>query len=183
MKIKQPFIPKETALKFKKILKTLISDYYKDVIKKEKEICSFGIFTDSDISSFLMSCNTACKAKNEEDKWWIPEWKAASIKEDDDYYEDERYEQLEKIMNDLIEQSNWDFEEEKNTFASYKNEIFDCMCMALKELKAAKLFEEVSDDFFLLVQESDNGISDERAISLHKIMSKEQFEAYQLHEE
>ena len=41
MEIEKTFIPKETESKFKKILKHLISDYYKQVIEREKEIISF----------------------------------------------------------------------------------------------------------------------------------------------
>jgi len=79
--------------------------------------------------------------------------------------------------------SNWDFDDSKNTFAIYKREMFDSICDALKELKEEKLFKEVSKDFFLLVQESDNGIYDGREISLNKIMSKKQFEEYRKYNE
>lgn len=202
MDIEKTFIPKEIEETFKTILKTLIADYYNKVIEREKEICSFGVFTDSDISGFGLYFNTQSgieritsagrnwKEKNptdlseiDADKWWMPEWTSESLKDKDFYYKDPRYSQLEKIMADLKGKSNWDFDDEKNTFALYKREMFDTLCDVLKELKAAQLFKEVSNDFFLLVQEMDNGIYDGRAISLKKIMSEKQFEAYRKYNE
>lgn len=198
--MEKTFISKETELEFKKILKTLISDYYKHVIEREKEICSFGIFTDSDISGFEINFNTESGMENiknagikwnkenpdskieiDSDKWWMPEWESGSINDNGFYHNDKRYNQLEKIMDELKGKSNWDFDDQKNTFAIYKKEMFDCICEAFKELKEEKLFKEVSNDFFLLVQEMDNGIYDGREISLNKIMSKKQFEEYRKH--
>lgn len=178
MEIEKTFIPNETELKFKKIFKSLISDYYKQVIEREKEIFSLGIFTDSDISGFIMNYNVKRENNSESDKWWIPEWKSESKDDQSFYHEDDRYQELETIMNKLYKKSEWNFDEEKNTFALYKKEIFDSICEALKELKEENLFKGVTEDFLLLVQESDNGIYDGREISLKKIMSKEQFEAY-----
>ncbi len=201
MEIEKVFIPKETESKFKTIFKTLISDYYKYVIEREKEICSFGIFTDSDISGFVISFNTQSgmekilesgikwnkenpdnKFKIDSDKWWMPEWKSDSVKEGF-FDKDDRYNLLAGIMDELRKKSNWDFDDTKNTFAIYKREMFDSICDALKELKEEKLFKNISKDFFLLVQESDNGIYDERAVSLKKIMSKKQFEEYRKYNE
>lgn len=178
MHIERTFIPKETDLKFKSILKTLISDYYLQVIGREIEICSFGIFTDSDISGFVIYYNLKTNIDSDSDKWWLPDWTSGSVN-DNFYNQDDRYHQLEKIMNELIGKSTWDFDDKKNTFATYKNEMFDSICDVLKELNEEKLFKNASDDFFLLVQESDNGVYEERTTSLNKIMSKEQFEEYQ----
>lgn len=181
--MEKTFIPKETNLRFIKILKTLISDYYQLVIEREKEICSFGIFTDSDISGFVFYYNTKSKIKPDTDKWWMPEWIADSIHDESFYHQDDRRSKLEKIMEELIGKSNWDFDDAKNTFAIYKSEMFDSLCEALKELKDENLFKEITKDFFLLVQESDNGIYDSHEISLKKIMSNEQFEDYRKHKE
>jgi len=108
MEIDKVFIPKETELKFKKIFKTLISDFYKYVVEREKEICSFGVFTDSDISGFVISFNTQSgmeeiiksgikwnkenpdsKFETDSDKWWMPEWKSESVKDENIFHKDE----------------------------------------------------------------------------------------------
>lgn len=195
--MEKTFIPKETTLKFKQILKAQISAYYKYVIKKEKEICAFGIFTDSDISSFVLYYLTQSRldaitnagikwnqahpdntAEIDADKWWMPEWASIPIQDKKCYDKDDRYSALEKIMDEFSQKSNWDIEDTKNTFATYKKEMFDAFCEVLKALKEAQLFKAVHKDFFLLVQESDNGIYEDRAISLKKIMTKQQFDTY-----
>ena len=130
MKKEKTFIPKKTALKFIKILKSLISDYYKYVIEREKELCSFGIFTDSDISGFVVYYNIKSENNTDIDKWWLPEWKSLAIKEEHFRDQEARYNQLEKIIDELKGKSTWDFDDKRNTFAIYKREMFDCICDA-----------------------------------------------------
>jgi len=204
MEIEKTLIPKESEEKFIKILKTLISDYYKFVIEREKEICSFGILTDSDISGFIIHFNTQSgmkriidsgidwnksnpndKLKIDSGKWWMPEWESESIDHESFFQDDKREKELHSILENLIKKT-YQFEKEGNyineAFVKYKEEIFDLICQSLKELKEENLFKEVSKDFFLLVQESDNGIYGGREISLKKIMTKNQFEEYQKEE-
>jgi len=182
MNTEDNFIPRETKLKFKETLKSFILDYFKAKSEGEQTICSFGVFTDSDISSFTIACNTqngkAQNIRSDDVKWWMPEWALNSASDEKQYHKDERCKYLEKTINELIEKSNWDLDETKNTFAIYKREMFDCMCDALKELKEEGLFKDVRKDFLLLVQESDNGIYEYRQRSLKKIMTTEQLEKY-----
>jgi len=179
MKREDNFIPSAIKLKLKELFKATISDYYNLVIKREKKISSLGIFTDSDISTFIIACNTQyASAKSDDDKWWMPEWIYDSSSGESSSSLDDRFSQLDKTTKALIEKSNWDFDDDKNTFSKYKNEMFECMCDSLMELKEENLFNEVSKDFFLLVQESDNGIYEDRQKCLKKIMTEEQLGKY-----
>lgn len=202
MKKDRLFIPSKTAITFNEIFKSLASDYFIKISKEEKEICSFGIFTDSDISGFVFYHNIKGRIeelvkndmeKSDEDfdakisldsyKWWMPEWIVELVGKEPSSPKEKKYKQLEKMMSQLIEKSEWDFEDDKNTFAHYKSDMFDLFCDALKELKNEDVFKNTTDDFFLLVQESDNGIYDNRAKSLKKILSEQQFKEYKIFNE
>lgn len=198
MRLKTDFIPLDLVLKIKILLKSLLSDYYHKVIEREREICSFGIFTDSDMSGFVIRYNTqegiekiiesAIKSREDypdwnwegaldDSKWWIPEWISESKGDELIYYNDKRYDELDKIMNDLRKKT-W-MNENDEVFASYKEEMFDIMCKSLEELKGEGLFRNVSENFYLLVQEQDNGIYGNRDKSLQRILTPEQYKEYE----
>ena len=183
------FITNKVAKRIKELFISLSKDYVKLIYEKEKEISSFGVFTDADISSFFFRYNTkegidkiiAVGKKYQEKnpnskipvdhyKWWLPEW-AINIDEDV-FSQDEREIELFKIFEDLIESS------EDKDFSNYKDDVFDLFCQSLKEVKDENIFSKTSNNFFLLVQEQDNGIYDARKESLSKILSQNQLEEY-----
>ncbi|MFK8010124.1 MAG: DUF4303 domain-containing protein [Saprospiraceae bacterium] len=190
------YISIKTAEKIKKLFKSLSKDYVKLIYEKEKEICSFGVFTDSDISNFFFGYNTKkgieelkkrgiqnnkrfpdTKLKIDSMKWWLPEW-INDIDEEVFRY-DEREIELFNTLEDLIEQVlNSDPNCEKDFFSDYKSDIFDLFCQSLMELKDENIFLKVSENFFLIVQEQDNGIYGTREKSLSKILNKNQLKAF-----
>ncbi len=184
------FISIEIAARIKELFKSLSKDYIKLVYEEEDEICSFGIFTDSDISVFTFAYNTLhgikSKMENRQNdeynllyKWWIPDW-STKIREnifDDDLRETELFNILEK----LIEETGVEDEYlEDEYFSNYKNDIFDLFCLSLEELNNEKVFIKRNNDFILLVQESDNGIKGDlaREASLLRLLTKDQIEDY-----
>lgn len=175
--------------KFKLLLKELIEDYYSQVLAIEKgKILAFGIFSDSDISSFIFAYNTQDgidaniersrkysefnDLETDGDIWFLPEWTSGQKKELFDYDNNPTYDFLHKIMN-LFYEENMD-----ESFVKYKNTMFDLFCESLKELGEENSFKRVSSDFLLLVQEGNNGIYDTRVESLAKILSPVQMEQY-----
>ena len=184
------FIPIKTAQKIKELFKSLSKDYVKLIYDKENEICSFGIFTDSDISNFFFGYNTKegmeiikqdGKKYNEEnpdskfpidnDKWSIPEWK---IEVDEEAFRyDSREIELFEIFDRLIKSTV-----SGEDFSNYKSDVFDLLCQSLKELKDKNTFSKISEDFFLLVQEQDNGIYGTRKESLSMILTQRQLKEY-----
>ena len=148
----------------------------------EKEsISSFGIFTDQDMSSFVLAYNTQehihrkSQAASESisaseaasisfsNKWWIPEWKG-----DDEKFNPEKQEEfylkLEKLAGLL-------------PFPLYKDSLFMLYCESLAELRNSGAFLQQTSDFFMLVQESDNfSLSD--FDRLKKLLNKEEWEEY-----
>ena len=194
------FISEEIALEFKEKLKGLASDYLKKIFQREKEICSFGVFTDSDISGFVLYYNTKEGMKglinsgiewNKENpdstlqidsgKWWMPEWYSESVDDESFFQNDKREKELYLVLEEQINKTRL-FETNDHlfneAFVKYKEEVFDLICQSLKELKDADCFSKVSNDFFLLVQEGDNGVYGSRKESLSKILTKNQLDKY-----
>lgn len=60
----------------------------------------------------------------------------------------------------------------------FKAEMFNLYCEVLQLLKEEGLFQQVTNDFYLLVAEGDNGLYDERESYLSKIMSQEDLHSY-----
>ncbi len=182
------YIPKNIAEQFKELFKDVAKDCLKVIFEKEEEIYAFGVFTDSDISSFLLAYNTkgnldtiiksGVEYKNEfsitnlsDDflKWWIPEWKNEIVEQK--FNNDARTKKLHKILTDLVKPIG--FSDDK-TFSDYKEDIFAVFCQSLKELKEEGCFLNITEDFYLLVQEHDNGMHGTRKQHLSKILSENQ---------
>ncbi len=186
------FITEGVAKQIKELVKALAKDCVKSIYKKEKEICSFGIFTDSDASRFLFGYNTIGQLdkiikdgidyKREfsehqlsDDflKWWLPEWKNEI--DEEVFHNDPKTKEIFKIMNDLVEPIEFfDSNCENDFFIKYKEDVFDLFCQVLRELKEEHVFSRTNEDFYLLVQEHDNGVYGTRERSLLKIISEKQ---------
>ncbi len=200
MKTKFKFIPIEVASRIKELFKSLSKDYLKLVYNEEEEICSFGIFTDSEISNYYFGYNTkegleeiikegmAEKKKFPEEKfqidymkWWIPEWMNGIDEECfiDDKREIELFELLEEQLSNCR-----NMKAEENDFPDYKDDVFDLFCESLAELKTENVFTKVDKNFILLVQESDNGITRNktREKSISKLLTENQIEDYKFFE-
>ena len=190
------FIPIQTASKFKKLFRQLSIDYINYIYQREKEICSFGVFTDSDISIFVFYYNTeegmekiiSSTLENQKDltnknipidsdKWWMPEWISGTTNDELFFQEDWREQELIKIMEELHTMTKYSFENPEK-FVQYKEEIFDLICESLSEIKKEGLFYNISNDFYMLVQEEDNGIYGTRHKSLSKILDEQQLKKY-----
>jgi len=195
---KLKFIPIKKASKIKELFKSLSKEYVKLIYQEEEEICSFGIFTDSDISNYYFGYNTKegmeeiikegiSEKENEPEsefkidymKWWLPEWMNAI--DNECFMDDEREIELFKTMEKLIEKTDNEEEDlEDEYFSNYKDDIFDLFCESLAELRDENVFSKVAKDFILLVQESDNGISGNkiREKSISKLLTNIQIEDY-----
>lgn len=188
----------EAQILIKKI-KIIATEYFNKILELEKgnKICSFGIASDSDLTVFAFHYNTPEgieKIKKsaletikdfpelkerplDDDKWSVYEW----ISEDSKSYDIQTgkgYKEVEALMDAQYKRSNWDLDDAKNTFALYKSDMFDIFCEALKEMKNENVFQNTTDDFFLLFQEGDNGIYGKRKGSLKKILSPNQLDEY-----
>jgi hypothetical protein len=185
--MKQPltYIPVQTANRIEELFCSLAKDYLQRVYDVEEEICSFGVYTDSDISNFFFGYNTNEKRKAahdspssvdheiwsiEDDIWSIPEWKNNV---DDSFQYDPREIELFGIFDTLIRSTHSD-----SQFPNYKSDAFYLLCHSLKVLKDEKVFSNISTDFLLLVQEQDNGLYDTRQDSLSLVLTPKQLEAY-----
>ena len=186
------FITEGVAKQIKELVKALAKDCVKSIYRKEKEICSFGIFTDSDVSSFLFGYNTSAQLENiindgkaykkefnenelPDDflKWWLPEWKNEINEEA--FNTNPKTKEAFRIMDDLIKPIKFSNRfSENDLFSRYKEDIFDLFCQVLLELKEEHVFSRTNEDFYLLVQEHDNGVYGTRERSLLKIISKKQ---------
>ncbi|MBD0254565.1 MAG: DUF4303 domain-containing protein [Cytophagales bacterium] len=189
------FVPTEVLGKLKVEVKDYLTRIVAFIYESEAELCSFGIFTDSDISGFVVGYNTAhhLNAQNisnlanpggvleavikSSNKWWIPEWTSGSNRE----LRNEQYELYQEICDGLEEvhqKTQWHSDDGKNTFILYKDDIFDLLSESLKELKEEGIFNKTDEDFFLLVQEEDNGMYGERGPSLKKILNDRHYRKY-----
>lgn len=182
------YISRVKANRIKDLIKSLSKDYVKLIYEIEPEICSFGVFTDSDISSFSFAYNTKEEAQQtgesikstfpaDDNKWWIPDWQ---VKVDEESFRyDAREIELFKILEDLINLTASDDDYcENDDFSNYKSDVFELICQSLKEIKDENTFSNVSEDFYLLVQEQDNGIYGSRKKSLAKILTQKQLDEY-----
>lgn len=184
------FISKKQATDLLQALKLQLTNFYQEVIQLEGEICALGVFTDSDVSGFALYYNTTAgieAVQSEYDDladiiWWMPEW--VSENNELGFKITADYLAVSQLMEALYQSTTSSMDNIENpTFPIYKREMFDLICEALSRLKAEGLFQAVTDDFLLLVQESDNGVYDGRAESLGKIMTAEQLSAYLLYSE
>lgn len=176
------FIPQETALYLKELLCGIAKEYIELIYTNDRacEISSLGIFTDSDISGFVFHHNTKERVDNVSGdklnyKWWIPEWDDNTYTK---HFSDTRHPkemELHKIMSELKANTEWSYEHPEK-FVMYKEEMFDIMCDSLYHIKSE--LGKVSEDFFMLVQECDNGIYGKRDASLAKILSESQMKEY-----
>ena len=157
---------------FKNSFKTYVLEHYKS-IATENEISGLGIFTDSDMSSFIIRINTSqhllernSKSETEGDrlinKWWMPEWGWESKYDD---LEDDLVKQLEIISSNLA-------------FDTFKRKLFSVYCEVLAELSEEKVLENGSEDLILIVQESDNFDSKRDKESLSLILNENQWDEY-----
>jgi hypothetical protein len=149
------------ALQIKGLIKSLAIDCIQLISETEKrDFSSFGVFTDSDMTVFDFFYNIKSDTVSDDpltDKWWIPEW----IQQPDFDESSANYTNLNTlytIMSGIYKQTEWASEDDNSTFAIYKEEMFDLFCAVLYELKAETAFPNTTDDFFVLVQESDNGM-------------------------
>ena len=140
--------------------------------KSENRINGIGIFTDSDMSSFVIYINTVeylnernLNANNEDEKltnkWWLPEWSWESK---------DSAEQL-RIMNISQKVSN------QLEFYDFKRTLFKTYCEVLASLNNSNLVR-LDNDFIRLVQESDNFDSKTDKNDLSKLLSQPQWTEY-----
>jgi hypothetical protein len=157
---------------FKTNFKAYILNCYESV-SKESEIAGFGIFTDSDMSTFVVHINTTKhlseqhKNKTSEDekltdKWWLPEWGWVS-----------KYQTDEKNLHNNLEHIYINME-----FVAYKKNLFRVYCEVLSELFKEEKLKNTSDDFILMVQECDNFNQEKDKESLSMILGEKQWEEY-----
>ncbi|MEM0992931.1 MAG: DUF4303 domain-containing protein [Bacteroidota bacterium] len=174
------------SFELKDLLKYSAIEYYR-YIENSGAIISFGISTDSDMSSLTFCYNTqewlnkslkstaAYNTKNNDallpldiDRWLLNEWKS----EIDDYWKEDKYQSLLSKMYSLYKSRNED------NFLEYKIEMFDFFCQVLKELKESQVFNQKKSDFLLLVQQADSPILEQHKESLKKILTKSQWNIY-----
>jgi hypothetical protein len=164
---------------FKLKFKNYTKNFLRSIQSERKKICSFGVFADQDMSSFLLCYNTKehlieyevllttndkISTNPAEDIWWIPEWEGS----DEDLREPIN-EELHTMMNKFYK---------KMDFVKYKDTMFNLFCEALKELREEGVFLKAEDDFLLLVQESDNFSDDDDKYDLKLILSDKQWQSY-----
>jgi hypothetical protein len=196
------YIPKVKAQSLIKKIKNYATEYYCNHVGNETEICSFGIAADSDISGFIVQYNTKIGVQkiienhkefirklpehkdnpSDNDKWSIHEWISEIIHENFTEQEILDYGEIENLMEKLSKKADWHLDDEKNIFAKYKEEMFDIFCEVLKQMKEENVFKNISDDFFLLFEEGDNGVYATRERSLEKILTPNQLKEYLLFE-
>jgi len=157
---------------FKSSFKAYVLECYKS-IAVENEISGLGIFTDADMSSFIIRINTSqnlvernSESEAESDrlinKWWMPEWGWES---EHDELEGDLVKQLEVISSNL-------------EFDTFKTTLFSIYCEVLAELSEEKVLENRNDDLILIVQESDNFDSKRDKESLSLILNENQWNEY-----
>ena len=138
----------------------------------ESRINGIGIFTDSDMSSFVIYINTSehlnernLNADNEDEeltnKWWLPEWSWESK----DSAEQEQIIGISKKISSQLE------------FYDYKRTLFKTYCEILENLNNSDLIS-LDNDFVRLVQESDNFDSEIDKNDLSKILTELQWIEY-----
>ena len=138
----------------------------------KNRVNGIGVFTDTDISSFMVYINTVehlnarnLNSDNEDEKltnkWWLPEWSWESK----DSAGQERIIDISKKISNQLE------------FYDYKRTLFKTYCEILAELNIADLNNE-DNDFVRLVQESDNFDSEIDKNDLSKILSELQWTEY-----
>jgi len=177
------YITGELTKRINYLFEELAKDYIQLVFEKESEICSFGVFTDSDISNFFFGYNTIeyqniiYDEEVDNNKWWIPDWKNGidDLVFSSDQREIELFNILKELKN-LIDYS--DDEKSKKHFVNYKEDVFHLICQSLERLKTQKVFNNINADFFMLIQESDNGIYGTREQSLSLILTQKQLDEY-----
>lgn len=198
------FIPIEVADRIKKLFKSLAKEYIKLVYEEEEEddeICSFGIFTDSDISNYFFGYNTKegleeiieegkaykrefpeSKLKVDDLKWRLPEW--TNGVDDECFEEDKREIEIFEILEKQISNTR-NLNRDENCFSDYKDDIFDIFCETLLELKKENVFRQVSKDFFLIVQVADSSMcrNKNRLKSLSRILNQQQISELKRFEE
>tara|TARA_Y100000815_G_C13266733_1_gene471388 strand:- start:650 stop:1207 length:558 start_codon:yes stop_codon:yes gene_type:complete len=156
-------------------LKNVFESYLKECLNEfpsENRVNGIGIFTDSDMSSFVVYINTVehlnernLNADNEDEKltnkWWLPEWSWESK----DSAEQERIIDISQKISNQLE------------FYDYKKTLFKTYCEILANLSNSDKVS-LKDDFVLLVQESDNFNSKTDKNDLSKILSESQWTEY-----
>jgi hypothetical protein len=188
-----PLISIEKEALFKNNFKNLAKKYVQKVQNEGEVIISFGVFTDCDITGFVIHHNTQegiersiqrtiqYKKENPEmfkdakldgDPWSMPEWITGEKETTFDFYKDERF----NICSDIMEESYK--RNRTGKFLENKNKMFDLICASLQELKTENAFGEIDESFILLAQECDNGVYGSRKKSLSKILSSKQLQEY-----
>ncbi len=159
--------------------------YHFHQIEEEKELISFGIYTDGDASTIGIYYNTRQflqdtladldpNAENYlEEKLYYTFFMEEWIADISERLEEERLSEL----NDRIDK--FGSKEYENGNENYKDEIFDLFVKALHELKSEGLFKKEKDDFFLHLEVSDSWIDKEMLNRISLLHSKERFIQYQ----
>ncbi|WP_422104709.1 DUF4303 domain-containing protein [Winogradskyella sp.] len=138
----------------------------------ENDINGIGIFTDSDMSSFVIYINTKshlnernsdADTQDEQltNKWWLPEW----------YWESEDSSGQNRIIA-ITQKISSQLE-----FYDYKRTLFKTYCEILENLNDSD-FIKLDDSFVRLVQESDNFDSETDKNDLSKILTESQWNEY-----
>tara|TARA_B100001173_G_scaffold298878_1_gene296888 strand:+ start:68 stop:622 length:555 start_codon:yes stop_codon:yes gene_type:complete len=156
-------------------LKNEFESYLIDCLNEfpsKNRVNGIGIFTDSDMSSFMVYINTVehlnernLNADDEDEKltnkWWLPEWSWESK----DSAEQERIIDIcQKISNQL-------------EFYDYKRTLFKTYCEILANSSHSENVS-LNDDCVRLVQESDNFDSETDKNDLSKILTESQWTEY-----
>ena len=190
--LKKSVIPTDKKNELSETLSELIKEYHSLALNIEGQINAIGIYTDADMTTFLLGYNTEegvkeiidrqldtnalfpddpCDRPLDDNKWLIPEWISES-------YEDLIEENNTKLIkaNELISKL-YEANVHKN-FVHYKSEMFDILCDVIATLKKSGVFGPNADQLILLVQVSDNGLNNTREKSIKKILTKVQLEEY-----
>lgn len=164
-------------------LKKSLIQHYKN-IEGNKEILSYGIYTNGDASTIGIYYNTQkyLKSRFEQTNKKHPEYFFEL-----QYFlfsmEEWKEDISEVIREDLLDELNHRIDEfgskeyDKGN-ENYKDEIFDLFAQALKEIKNEQVLDNNNPDFFLHLEVSDHWIDDKMLERISTIQTEDRFLEY-----